>query len=99
MATAAGQKEVTLLATYCGKRLSLTVPTKVKVADVVQKAAETLNLKSEDLPLSLLYQGSPIDDTAPLDVSLSPFLQPASLARRCVELRVAFARRVAGDPR
>jgi hypothetical protein len=69
MATAGG--EVTLLATYCGKRLSLTVPTSVKVGDVAHKAAETLNLRKEDLPLSLLYQGNPIDDMAPLDVALA----------------------------
>lgn len=80
-----GKGEVTLLATYCGKRLAVTVPTNAKVGDVVQKAAETLNLRKEDLPLSLLYQGSPIDDMAPLDVSIGrkqPFLQPASLSRR-----------------
>ena len=69
MATGGGKGEVTLLATYCGKRLSLTVPTNAKVGDVVQKAVETLNLRKEDLPLSLLYQGNPIDDQAPLDVS------------------------------
>lgn len=56
---------------YCGKRLSLTVPTTAKVGDVVQKAAETLNLKKEDLPLSLLYQGNPIDDMAPLEVYIA----------------------------
>ncbi|CAI8008617.1 hypothetical protein GBAR_LOCUS5891 [Geodia barretti] len=66
-----GQGEVTLLATYCGKRLSLTVPTSAKVGDVVHKAVETLNLRKEDLPLSLLYQGDPIDDMAPLEVALA----------------------------
>jgi hypothetical protein len=66
-----GQGEVTLIATYCGKRLSLTVPTTVKVGDVVHKAVETLNLRKEDLPLSLLYQGDPIDDMAPLEVALA----------------------------
>ena len=69
MATGGGRGEVTLIANYSGKRLSLTVPTNAKIGDVVQKAVETLGLKKEDLPLSLLYQGNPIDDMTPLDVS------------------------------
>ena len=71
MATGGAQGDVTLIANYGGKRLSLTVPTNAKVGDVVQKAVETLNLRREDLPLSLLYQGSPMDDQAPLEVSRS----------------------------
>ena len=70
MATRAeGGENVTLIAHYSGKKLTLTVPTNAKVGDVVEKAAETLHLKREDLPLSLLYQGNAIDDTVPLDVS------------------------------
>lgn len=69
MATGGGHGDVTLIANYSGKRLSLTVPTNAKVGDVIQKAVETLNLKREDLPLSLFYQGNPIDDMTPLDVS------------------------------
>ena len=61
--------DVTLIANYSGKRLCLTVPTNATIGDIVQKAVETLNLKKEDLPLSLLYQGNPIDDMTPLDVS------------------------------
>ena len=91
-----GQGEVTLLATYCGKRLSLTVPTSAKVGDVVHKAVETLNLRKEDLPLSLLYQGDPIDDMAPLEVSSSRWetvVQPRKLSRRSpiVSLHVELA--------
>ena len=85
--------EVTLLATYCGKRLSLTVPTNAKVGEVVQKAAETLNLRREDLPLSLLYQGAPIDDMAPLDVSRGcrePTLQPLTTLTQCFVTRATL---------
>ena len=82
MATGGAQGDVTLIANYGGKRLSLTVPTNAKVGDVVQKAVETLNLRREDLPLSLLYQGSPMDDQAPLEVSRScQCAHPASPCR------------------
>lgn len=64
-----GSGDVTLIAHYCGKKLSLTIPVKAKVGDIVQKAAETLHLKKEDLPLSLIYQGTPVDDGTPVEVS------------------------------
>lgn len=67
-----GRSEVTLIAHYCGKKLSLTIPTNAKVGDIVQKAVETLHLKKEDLPLSLIYQGTPVDDAVPLEVSGVP---------------------------
>ena len=63
--------DVTLIAHYSGKKLSLTIPTNAKVGDVVQKAAETLHLKQADLPLTLLYQGIPVDDGVLVEVSYS----------------------------
>ena len=84
---------MTLVAHYSGKRLTLTVPTNAKVGDVVQKAAETLHLKKEDLPLSLLYQGNAMDDSVPLDVSGETTL----FLKRCVRvLRASCALRRAG---
>ena len=60
MATGGGANTVTLLVTYSGQKLNLTIPTNAKVGDVIHKAVEGLKLKKEDLPLSLLYQGSPL---------------------------------------
>ena len=70
MATGGDSKSVTFLVTYSGQKLSVTIPTNAKVGDVVGKAIETLGLKREDLPLSLLYRGSPLPDDAPVDVSV-----------------------------
>ena len=68
MATGGGSGEVSLIAHYSGKKLHLCIPSNAKVGDIVQKAVESLNLKEKDLPLSLLYQGTPVDDTVPVDV-------------------------------
>lgn len=76
MATGGGG-DVTLIAHYSGKKLSLTIPVKAKVGDIVQKAAETLHLKKEDLPLSLIYQGTPVDDGTPVEVSCVPQVEIA----------------------
>ena len=70
MATGGDSKSVTLQVAYRGKRLLVTVPTNAKVGDIVGKAIENLGLKGEDLPLSLLYQGSPLPDDMSVDVSV-----------------------------
>lgn len=71
MATGGGEgnKIAQLVAHYNGQRLLLSIPTTAKVGDVVHKAVEKLKLSTQDLPLSLLYQGTPINDDVPLDVS------------------------------
>ena len=76
MATGGGANTVTLLVTYSGQKLNLTIPTNAKVGDVIHKAVEGLKLKKEDLPLSLLYQGSPLPDDAPVEVSVHARVGP-----------------------
>ena len=70
MATGGDSKSVTLWVAYRGKRLVVTVPTNAKVGDIVGMAKANLGLKGQDLPLSLLYQGSPLPDDMPVDVSV-----------------------------
>ena len=78
--------DMTLIAHYSGKRLSLTIPTNAKVGDVVQKAAETLHLKKADLPLSLLYQGVPVDDGVLVEVNTASVDTRAREALLCLRL-------------